>query len=146
MSPSQNFPARAEPSWSISISELKPRCNFFMYSSFSSILPIFLTQTIIHFINKNQYSLQKISENRVIKVQNAREMRKKNMSGQKCQLSNFRADYFFRADGEKATSQAELKILQLEVWLEPARLGLITTNDACDVFNAVNYLLDDILT
>ena len=82
----------------------------------------------------------------MIKVQNASEIRKKNMSGQKCQLSNFRADYSFRADGEKATSQAELKILQLEVWLEPARLGLITTNDACDVFNAVNYLLDDILT
>ena len=28
---------------------------------------------------------------------------------------------------KKATSRAKLKILQLEVWLEPARLGLITT-------------------
>jgi hypothetical protein len=27
---------------------------------------------------------------------------------------------------KKATSRAELKILQLELWLEPARLGLIT--------------------
>ena len=67
----------------------------------------------------------------MIKVQNAREIRKKNMSGQKCQFSDFRADFFFRADGEKATSRAkpsraELKILQLELWLEPARLGLIT--------------------
>ena len=53
----------------------------------------------------------------MIKVQNAKEIRKKNMSGQKCQLSNFRADYSFRADGEKATSQAELKILQFEIWL-----------------------------
>jgi hypothetical protein len=28
---------------------------------------------------------------------------------------------------KKATSRAELEILQLELWLEPARLGLITT-------------------
>ena len=64
----------------------------------------------------------------MIKVQNAREIRKKNMSGQKCQFSDFRAEFFFRADGEKATSRAELKIHQLELWLEPARLGLITKN------------------
>ena len=43
----------------------------------------------------------------MIKVQNAREIRKKNMSGQKCQFSDFRAEFFFRADGEKATSRAE---------------------------------------
>ena len=29
---------------------------------------------------------------------------------------------------EKITSQTKLKIVQLEPWLEPARLGLITNN------------------
>ena len=28
---------------------------------------------------------------------------------------------------KKVTSRAELKIIQLELWLEPARLGLITS-------------------
>ena len=32
---------------------------------------------------------------------------------------------------EKVTSQAELKIVQLELWLEPARLELITTIYVC---------------
>ena len=43
----------------------------------------------------------------MIKAQNAMEIRKKNKSGQKCQFSDFRAEFFFRADGEKATSRAE---------------------------------------
>ena len=60
------------------------------------------------------------------------------MSGQKCQFSDFRAEFFFRADGEKATSRAELKILQLELWLEPARLGLIT-NYHNEVKIALNF-------
>ena len=38
-------------------------------------------------------------------------------------MGNFR----FRAEEKKVTSRAEPKILQLELWLEPARLGLITT-------------------
>ena len=38
----------------------------------------------------------------------------------------FSADFRFRAEGKKVTSRAELKILQLELWLEPARLGFIT--------------------
>ena len=46
----------------------------------------------------------------------------------------------FRADGEKATSRAELKILQLELWLEPARLGLIT-NYHNEVKIALNFFL-----
>ena len=66
-------------------------------------------------MTKKKYSLQKTYENRVIKMQNAREIRKKNMSRQKCQFSVFRVDFFFRADGEKATSRAELKILQREL-------------------------------
>jgi hypothetical protein len=37
-----------------------------------------------------------------------------------------RSDFQFRAEGKKVTSRAELKILQLELWLEPAWLGLIT--------------------
>ena len=38
----------------------------------------------------------------------------------------FRAEINFSSKREKVTSRAELKILQLELWLEPARLGLIT--------------------
>ena len=34
----------------------------------------------------------------------------------------------FDFEGKKVTSRAELKILQLELWLEPARLRLITGN------------------
>ena len=37
------------------------------------------------------------------------------------------SDFRFRAEEKKVTSRAELKILQLKFWLEPARLGLITT-------------------
>ena len=123
MSPSWNFPARAEPSYKVSepsraeLEHFNFRAEselsiFFMYSFFSSIFYFscfyqFLNQKINHFNDINQYSLQKTSENRVIKVQNAREIRKKNLSGKKCQLSDFRAEFFFRADGEKATSRAE---------------------------------------
>ena len=42
-------------------------------------------------------------------------------------MGSFSADFRFRAKVKKATSRADLKILQLELWLEPARLGLITT-------------------
>ena len=38
------------------------------------------------------------------------------------------ADFSFRAEGKKVRSRAELK-LQLELWLEPARLGLITNRN-----------------
>ena len=41
-------------------------------------------------------------------------------------FSSFSANFQFRAEVKKVTSRAELKILQLELWLEPARLGLIT--------------------
>ena len=41
-------------------------------------------------------------------------------------FGSFSADFRFRAEGKKVTSRAELIILQLELWLEPARLGLIT--------------------
>ena len=45
-------------------------------------------------------------------------------------FGSFSADFQFQAEGKKVTSRAELKILQLKLWLEPARLGLITnTND-----------------
>ena len=40
------------------------------------------------------------------------------------------ANFRFRAESKKVTSRAELKILQLELWLEPARLGLITNDYA----------------
>ena len=41
-------------------------------------------------------------------------------------MGSFTADFRFRAEGKKVTSRAKLKILQLKLWLEPARLGLIT--------------------
>ena len=79
MSPSWNFPARAEPSykvsepsWGISISELKPSCQFFLCKAFLALFSCFyliLNQQFSHFNNKNQYLLQKTAENRVIKVQ-----------------------------------------------------------------------------
>jgi hypothetical protein len=47
----------------------------------------------------------------------------------KVNFSLFLANFQFRAEVKKVTSraEAELKIIQLELWLEPARLGLITT-------------------
>ena len=39
--------------------------------------------------------------------------------------ARFRLIFDFELNGKR--SRAELKILQLELWLEPARLGLITT-------------------
>ena len=42
-------------------------------------------------------------------------------------FGSFSADFWFRAEGKKVISRAELKILQLEVWLQPARLELITS-------------------
>ena len=43
-------------------------------------------------------------------------------------FGSFLANFCFRAKVKKVTSRAELKIIQLELWLEPARLGLITNN------------------
>ena len=52
------------------------------------------------------------------------------MSGQKYQFSDFRAEFFFRADGEKATSRAENP---------SARLGLITNSYACNSLTNSKY-------
>ena len=43
-------------------------------------------------------------------------------------FGSFSADFRFRAEGKKVMSRANLIILQLKLWLEPAQLGLITTN------------------
>ena len=51
-------------------------------------------------------------------------IKKKSKSNQN--FGSFLANLRFRAKGKKVTSRAELKIIQLELWLEPARLGLIT--------------------
>ena len=40
--------------------------------------------------------------------------------------AHFRQVFDIELKGKKVTSQAELKILQLKLWLEPAWLGLIT--------------------
>ena len=50
---------------------------------------------------------------------------KKNLGSKKWQFSDFWAEKKVRAEGKR--SRAETKILQLELWLEPARLGLITS-------------------
>ena len=42
-------------------------------------------------------------------------------------FSSFLAHFHFRAEVKKVTSRVELRILQLELWLKPARLGLITS-------------------
>ena len=48
-------------------------------------------------------------------------------TSQKDDFADFRALIEkFPSWKEKVTSRAELKIVQLEPWLEPARLGLIT--------------------
>ena len=52
-------------------------------------------------------------------------MKEKSKSKSNFQLVS--ANFRFRAEWKKVTSRAELKIFQLELWLEPARLGLITT-------------------
>ena len=42
------------------------------------------------------------------------------------EIGSFLANFRFRAEVKKVTSQAELKIVQFKPWLEPAWLGLIT--------------------
>ena len=56
------------------------------------------------------------------------EKRKKNPSRKTCRFSSRFLIFELR---EKVTSRAELKILQLELWLEPAQLGVITTMYVC---------------
>ena len=46
---------------------------------------------------------------------------------EKIPFFDFRADFLYPSWTKKVTSRAKLKILQLELLLEPARLGLITT-------------------
>ena len=49
-------------------------------------------------------------------------------------FSSFSVNFQFRVEVKKVTSRAELEILQLELWLEPARLGLITNIQSLLVF------------
>ena len=53
----------------------------------------------------------------------------KSLSVKKSLIYDFRAGFFFVELKGKShePSRAELKIIQLELWLEPARLGLITS-------------------
>ena len=59
-------------------------------------------------------------------------MKKKSISKSNFQLVS--ANFRFRAEWKKVMSRAELKIFQLELWLEPARLGLITSTYVCPQF------------
>ena len=52
-------------------------------------------------------------------------------------FGSFLADFRFRAEGKKVSSQAELKILQLELWLELAQFGLITATYLSSLVNVV---------
>ena len=49
------------------------------------------------------------------------------IKGKKTQFFSFQAEIKILRKREHTTSQAELKILMLELWLKPARLGLITS-------------------
>ena len=49
----------------------------------------------------------------------------------------FSADFWFWAEVKKVTNRAKLKILLLELWLEPTRLGLITNKQAYNKYNVV---------
>jgi len=95
--------SRADPSWDILILELKPRRIFFMYSFFSSkyiffflLLPISETENREIFWKKHEF-----------------------------QFSSLHFFFELKGKGHKP-SRVELKIVQLELWLEPAWLGLIT--------------------
>ena len=64
-------------------------------------------------------------------------MKKKSKKSKKSKFRLVSADFRFRAEVQKVTSRAELKILQLELWLEPARLGLITIIYVCFIYKKV---------
>ena len=117
--------SRAKPNWDISIFELQPSWVFLIFSFFFTsfflsflLLPIFEPEHQSFFKKKKRYALQqpKIKKS----FENAKEIQKKKV-------------FRFSSWKEKVTSRAKLKILQFELWLEPARLGLIT--------KSINYLL-----
>ena len=58
-------------------------------------------------------------------------MKKKNLN-QNQNFSSFRPILDFELSGKR--SRAKPKIFQLELWLEPARLGLITSTYVCPQF------------
>ena len=53
-------------------------------------------------------------------------------------LGLFLLNFQFRAEVEKVTSRTELKNLQLELWLEPALLGLITSISTVSYIKQLN--------
>ena len=61
-------------------------------------------------------------------------MKEKSKSKSNFQLVS--ANFRFRAEWKKVTSRAELKIFQLELWLKPARLRLITKR-LDDIFSEI---------
>ena len=99
------------------------RCIAFLVQFF---LSCFWTRKIKPFKKKKYYSLQ-----RKVKIEcqvfwKCKGKKKKN-EWQKCQFLAFRAEIKFSSWRKKATSPAKLKILQLELWLEPPWLGFITS-------------------
>ena len=125
MGSSWNFSARASPSCEDSEpsrAELghfnfraETELDYFLMYSFSSSKYVFffcfcqfLNQKISHFKKKKYHVLQ--LELKIEKFsENPRKIRKKT------QFFNFRAEIFFPSWKKKATSRAELKILQLEL-------------------------------
>ena len=67
-------------------------------------------------------------------------MKKKSKSKSKFQLVS--ANFRFRAEWKKVISRAEPKIFQLKLWLEPARLRLITIRQPCilEIYKVVGSL------
>ena len=127
MSSSWNFPSRAEPNWKVSeprraelgtsIFELKPSWFFFVTYSFFSSKLFFLGQKSVILRRKSIIYLRKT------KIE-------WKCRGNKEKMPIFRFsswNIFFELKGKRSRaepSRAELKIIQLELWLEPAQLGL----------------------
>jgi hypothetical protein len=113
------IPSRAE--LVTSIFELKPSW-IFLISSFVSYklfsqhhkLVILRRKSIICQKKKNRMKMQ-------VKFEG------KNSCGKIRLFSDFRAEIKFSSWADQVTSLAKLKILQLELWLEPHRLELITS-------------------
>ena len=118
----------AEPSWGISIFELKSSCQFFWCIAFwaQNFFSCFYQCLNQKFKKKKYCSLKRKLKIELTKCKGNKEKKYEN---KKCQFSNFWAEIKFRAEGKRSwgkASRAKLKILQLKLWLEPAWLELIT--------------------
>ena len=147
MSPSWNFPTRAEPSYEGSEpsraklghfnfqaeTELticaSLSSKFFRFSNFASVT-WFESISWWSIIHLNFCSI-KVHNFVIFQCFSEQVYYKKN-------LGLFLLNFQFRAEVEKVTSRTELKNLQLELWLEPALLGLITSISTVSYIKQLN--------